>query len=117
MVSPVRKSEGGILEAIRREIGCQSAPIPSLPAWSRRTRGYVSPRALLKSAIIPPYRLPRKALGERWSMEIQPMFMECVAFLCAEHKGRAGGTAFFVEVEEGRKSWTYLVTALHNLHE
>ena len=50
-------------------------------------------------------------------MEIQPMFMECVAFLCAEHKGRAGGTAFFVEVEEGRKSWTYLVTALHNLHE
>src|SRR5271170_1415767 len=74
--------------------------------------------------LIPPYRLPRRALGERWKLRIQPLFWECVAFLC-ERKGndatRPGGTAFFVELDDdtGRRGspWTYLVTALHNLEE
>jgi hypothetical protein len=73
----------------------------------------------MKPAIIPPYRWPRKALGERvrCPVEIEPLFMECVAFLCEERKGKPGGTAFFVEVEEHGRAWTYIVTASHNLDE
>lgn len=71
----------------------------------------------MESAILPPYRWPRRGLGERWAMRIPPLFADCVAFLCEQKKGVPGGTAFFVELEEPDYSWTYLVTALHCLDE
>jgi hypothetical protein len=68
------------------------------------------------ATLIPPYRLPRRALGEGWKLQIRPEFIECVAFIC-DH-GRPGGTAFFVEVDDdtGKRGspWTYLVTSAHS---
>ena len=72
---------------------------------------------VIEHASLPPYRLPRRGLGERWTVRIPPHFSDCVAFLCAQRKGRAGGTAFFIELDEGRDTWTYLITAQHSLEE
>lgn len=72
------------------------------------------------NAMLPPYRLPRRALGERWKVEINPLLQDCVAFLCEDIDGERipGGTAFFVELEDkanAARTWYYLVTALHEL--
>lgn len=67
--------------------------------------------------LIPPYRLPRRALGERWTVRIPPAFAQCTAFLTEERKGRPSGTAFFAELEQSDRVWTYLVTARHCLEE
>ncbi len=75
------------------------------------------------ATLIPPYRLPRRALGDRWKMKIMPQFIDCVAFICARgstDKNSPGGTAFFMEVEDESdpsQKWTYLVTTLHSLDE
>jgi hypothetical protein len=66
---------------------------------------------------LPPYRVPKRGLGERWTVRIPPAFAECTAFLCEEKKAAARGTAFFVEWEEPDRIWVYLVTARHNLEE
>jgi hypothetical protein len=73
--------------------------------------------------MLPSYRLPKRGLGEGWNMRVDPMFIDCVAFVCARNRSgkvEPGGTAFFVEVVDdddlGRR-WTYLVTAAHNLEE
>jgi hypothetical protein len=52
-------------------------------------------------------------------VRIPPHFSDCVAFVCerAKRGNRPGGTAFFIELDEGRRTWTYLVTALHNIDE
>jgi hypothetical protein len=71
--------------------------------------------------LIPPCRLPKRALGERWTLDINPRLLDCVVFLCEERKGQRvpGGTAFFIELDDdtGNPSmkWNYLVTALHEL--
>ena len=50
-------------------------------------------------------------------MRIPPYFSDCAAFLCDKNKGRPGGTAFFVELEDAARTWVYLVTARHSIEE
>src|SRR5271154_4095206 len=75
---------------------------------------------VLDRTIIPPYRLPRRALGERWKLRLPPEFLESVVFLCAGREKKPGGTAFFASVPDEinpKVEWVYLVTARHNLEE
>jgi hypothetical protein len=66
---------------------------------------------------LPPYRVPKRGLGERWTVRIPPAFAQCTAFLTEQKKGRPSGTAFFVELEQSERAWTYLVTARHCIEE
>jgi hypothetical protein len=58
-------------------------------------------------------------------LRIDPHFLDCVAFVCSRtvasrDRSIAGGTAFFVEVEDESDlhlKWTYVVTALHCIDE
>src|ERR1700682_2102400 len=85
--------------------------------------------------IIPPYRPPRRTLGERWRgrVRIETQVLKAVAFLCvndARGRNQPGVTALFVSVPEGadlRQSdndeWTsgdtfnYVVTARHCIED
>jgi len=79
--------------------------------------------AAVYGKLIPPYKLPRRALGERWEMRVTPELVDTVAFVCIrDHSGIniPSATAFFVEVpdeSDPKRKWTYLITAQHCLDE
>jgi hypothetical protein len=60
-------------------------------------------------------------------MQVEPHYLECVAFLCGYQRNkkglyewRAGGTAFFVRIPDERRQgrdWVYVVTARHCIED
>jgi hypothetical protein len=69
-----------------------------------------------------PYRLPRRALGQRCKLRVQSHFLEATVFICAETVSngrtirRPIGTGFFVEIPDEldrSATWNYVVTARH----
>lgn len=77
---------------------------------------------VIENDMLSPYRLPKRALSERWSVQILPEYVESVAFLCdrdRQNRNIPAGTAFFVEIDDdtGKRGspWVYLVTSAHSL--
>ncbi len=70
-----------------------------------------------------PYRLPRRALGEEWTLRIHPDFLDCTVFVCIAKQKHAKtihvpvATGFIVEMPDFNCSWRYVVTARHCIED
>src|SRR5713226_9588858 len=73
--------------------------------------------------ILPPYRLPRRAPGERADMQISGGFLECAVFLSSRNRNgkiEPHGTGFVVSVPDETDPQTrpeYVVTSRHCVDE
>src|SRR5271154_4930326 len=77
-------------------------------------------KEVTRSVIIPPYRCPRRAFGERCEVRIDGFFLDCTVFLCRQTKTLRDpfATAFFVDwTDPNGLGWRYVVTARHCIED